>query len=95
MASEISICLKFTTPRLCPVLKLNRFLSCHFLFLLDERICSPPFMVLNVDCSTDVLEQIERQGLTFPFSKFWFYFVEMFQNRIVTHNRWLHWPPPV
>ncbi|KAM6912685.1 inositol-tetrakisphosphate 1-kinase-like [Xenentodon cancila] len=33
----------------------------------DERICSPPFMVLNTECSPDVLEQIKRQGLTFPF----------------------------
>ncbi|XP_017274652.1 inositol-tetrakisphosphate 1-kinase isoform X1 [Kryptolebias marmoratus] len=33
----------------------------------DERICSPPFMVLNSECSPDVLEQIRRQGLTFPF----------------------------
>lgn len=33
----------------------------------DERICSPPFMVLNSECSPDVLEQIRKQGLTFPF----------------------------
>ncbi|XP_054597581.1 inositol-tetrakisphosphate 1-kinase isoform X2 [Nothobranchius furzeri] len=33
----------------------------------DERICSPPFMVLNTECSPDVLEQIKQQGLTFPF----------------------------
>uniref|UniRef100_A0A1A7XPV2 Inositol-tetrakisphosphate 1-kinase n=1 Tax=Iconisemion striatum TaxID=60296 RepID=A0A1A7XPV2_9TELE len=33
----------------------------------DERICSPPFMVLNTECSPDVLEQIKKQGLTFPF----------------------------
>ncbi|XP_061599377.1 inositol-tetrakisphosphate 1-kinase isoform X2 [Cololabis saira] len=33
----------------------------------DERILSPPFMVLNTECSPDVLEQIKRQGLTFPF----------------------------
>lgn len=33
----------------------------------DERICSPPFMVLNTECSPDVLEQIKTQGLTFPF----------------------------
>lgn len=38
-------------------------------YLLDERICSPPFMVLDTDRSSDVLEQIERQGLTFPFSE--------------------------
>lgn len=33
----------------------------------DERICSPPFMVLNSECSPDLLEQIKKQGLTFPF----------------------------
>lgn len=33
----------------------------------DDRIRSPPFMVLNTECSPDVLEQIKRQGLTFPF----------------------------
>ncbi|XP_024125807.1 inositol-tetrakisphosphate 1-kinase isoform X1 [Oryzias melastigma] len=33
----------------------------------DERICSPPFMVLNTECSPDVLEDIKKQGLTFPF----------------------------
>uniref|UniRef100_A0A8C6T3I2 Inositol-tetrakisphosphate 1-kinase n=1 Tax=Neogobius melanostomus TaxID=47308 RepID=A0A8C6T3I2_9GOBI len=33
----------------------------------DERICSPPFMVMNSECSPDVLEQIWKQGLTFPF----------------------------
>lgn len=33
----------------------------------DERICSPPFMVLNSECTPEVLEQIKRQGLTFPF----------------------------
>ncbi|XP_072313313.1 inositol-tetrakisphosphate 1-kinase [Eucyclogobius newberryi] len=33
----------------------------------DDRICSPPFMVLNSECSADVLEQIQEQGLTFPF----------------------------
>lgn len=48
-----------------------RFFYYFFLsfFLLDERICSPPFMVLDTDCGSDVLEQIKRQGLTFPFSK--------------------------
>uniref|UniRef100_A0A096LUI3 inositol-1,3,4-trisphosphate 5/6-kinase n=1 Tax=Poecilia formosa TaxID=48698 RepID=A0A096LUI3_POEFO len=35
--------------------------------VLDERICSPPFMVLNTECTPDVLEQIKLQGLTFPF----------------------------
>ncbi|KAA8582211.1 hypothetical protein FQN60_008951, partial [Etheostoma spectabile] len=42
---------------------INRIESC----MQDERICSPPFMVLNTECSPDVLEQIKRQGLTFPF----------------------------
>uniref|UniRef100_A0A3Q3X045 Inositol-tetrakisphosphate 1-kinase n=1 Tax=Mola mola TaxID=94237 RepID=A0A3Q3X045_MOLML len=42
---------------------IHRIESC----MKDERICSPPFMVLNSDCSTDVLEQIKRQGMTFPF----------------------------
>ncbi|KAM9340983.1 inositol-tetrakisphosphate 1-kinase-like [Symphorus nematophorus] len=42
---------------------IHRIESC----MQDERICSPPFMVLNTDCSPDVLEQIKRQGLTFPF----------------------------
>uniref|UniRef100_A0A3B4CJE1 Inositol-tetrakisphosphate 1-kinase n=1 Tax=Pygocentrus nattereri TaxID=42514 RepID=A0A3B4CJE1_PYGNA len=35
----------------------------------DERICSPPFMVLNSECGPDTLEQIKQHGLTFPFSK--------------------------
>ncbi|GLD62394.1 inositol-tetrakisphosphate 1-kinase, partial [Lates japonicus] len=42
---------------------IHRIESC----MQDERICSPPFMVLNTECSPDVLEQIRRQGLTFPF----------------------------
>ncbi|XP_041669073.1 inositol-tetrakisphosphate 1-kinase [Cheilinus undulatus] len=42
---------------------IHRIESC----MQDERICSPPFMVLNSECSPDVLEQIRRQGLTFPF----------------------------
>ncbi|XP_044023624.1 inositol-tetrakisphosphate 1-kinase isoform X2 [Siniperca chuatsi] len=42
---------------------IHRIESC----MQDERICSPPFMVLNSECSPDVLEQIKRQGLTFPF----------------------------
>ncbi|KAI4879098.1 hypothetical protein NFI96_014425, partial [Prochilodus magdalenae] len=33
----------------------------------DERICSPPFMVLNSECGPDTLEQIKQHGLTFPF----------------------------
>ena len=35
----------------------------------DERICSPPFMVLNQECGPDTLEQIGKHGITFPFSK--------------------------
>nr|XP_020446523.1 inositol-tetrakisphosphate 1-kinase [Monopterus albus] len=42
---------------------IHRIESC----MKDERICSPPFMVLNTECSPDVLEQIRRQGLSFPF----------------------------
>lgn len=42
---------------------IHRIESC----MQDERLCSPPFMVLNTECSPDVLEQIKRQGLTFPF----------------------------
>lgn len=42
---------------------IHRIESC----MRDERICSPPFMVLNTECSPDMLEQIKRQGLTFPF----------------------------
>ncbi|KAJ8290365.1 hypothetical protein GJAV_G00011920 [Gymnothorax javanicus] len=33
----------------------------------DERIRSPPFMVLNSECGPDTLEQIEKHGLSFPF----------------------------
>ncbi|XP_035281156.1 inositol-tetrakisphosphate 1-kinase-like [Anguilla anguilla] len=33
----------------------------------DDRICSPPFLVLNSECGPDTLEQIEEHGLTFPF----------------------------
>ncbi|KAM6961136.1 inositol-tetrakisphosphate 1-kinase [Aplochiton taeniatus] len=33
----------------------------------DERICSPPFMVLNSECGPDTLEKIKQHGLTFPF----------------------------
>ncbi|XP_053191906.1 inositol-tetrakisphosphate 1-kinase [Scomber japonicus] len=42
---------------------IHRIESC----MQDERICSPPFMVLNTECSPDVLEQIKKHGLTFPF----------------------------
>ncbi|XP_061650657.1 inositol-tetrakisphosphate 1-kinase [Phyllopteryx taeniolatus] len=42
---------------------IHRIESC----MQDERICSPPFMVLNTECNPDVLEQIRKHGLTFPF----------------------------
>ncbi|KAI2654592.1 Inositol-tetrakisphosphate 1-kinase [Labeo rohita] len=45
-------------------------LTCLFLSVIlsaDERICSPPFMVLNSECGPDTLEQIKQHGLTFPF----------------------------
>lgn len=41
----------------------HRIESC----MQDERICSPPFMVLNTECGPDTLEQIKKHGLTFPF----------------------------
>lgn len=75
LASERNICLSFSGLDLCLILKLNLINASPLVlcfFLLDERICSPPFMVLNADCSPDVLEQIRRQGLTFPFSEFCF-----------------------
>ncbi|XP_022077748.2 inositol-tetrakisphosphate 1-kinase isoform X2 [Acanthochromis polyacanthus] len=45
---------------------IHRIESCMQDRIID-KICSPPFMVLNTECSPDVLEQIKRQGLTFPF----------------------------
>ncbi|XP_062378551.1 inositol-tetrakisphosphate 1-kinase isoform X2 [Sardina pilchardus] len=33
----------------------------------DERICSPPFMLLDEPCGPDTLELMKQQGLTFPF----------------------------
>uniref|UniRef100_A0AAZ3P1C5 Inositol-1,3,4-trisphosphate 5/6-kinase n=1 Tax=Oncorhynchus tshawytscha TaxID=74940 RepID=A0AAZ3P1C5_ONCTS len=33
----------------------------------DERICSPPFMVLRSECGTDTLKHIQKHGITFPF----------------------------
>lgn len=74
MASERNMFKLYRALSLSSKTELNQFLFCCFPFLLDERICSPPFMILNADCSPDVLEQIKRQGLTFPFSKFCFYF---------------------
>ncbi|XP_053700269.1 inositol-tetrakisphosphate 1-kinase [Synchiropus splendidus] len=42
---------------------IHRIESC----MQDERIRSPPFMVLNSECNAEVLEQIRKHGLTFPF----------------------------
>ncbi|XP_077477264.1 inositol-tetrakisphosphate 1-kinase-like [Stigmatopora argus] len=42
---------------------IHRIESC----MQDERIRSPPFMVLNSECSPDVLDSIRKHGLTFPF----------------------------
>uniref|UniRef100_A0A671NI37 Inositol-tetrakisphosphate 1-kinase n=1 Tax=Sinocyclocheilus anshuiensis TaxID=1608454 RepID=A0A671NI37_9TELE len=33
----------------------------------DDRICSPPFMVLKSECGTETLEQLQKHGITFPF----------------------------
>ncbi|XP_067239979.1 inositol-tetrakisphosphate 1-kinase isoform X1 [Chanodichthys erythropterus] len=33
----------------------------------DDRICSPPFMVLKSECGTETLEQLHKHGITFPF----------------------------
>uniref|UniRef100_A0ABM5FBB4 inositol-1,3,4-trisphosphate 5/6-kinase n=1 Tax=Pogona vitticeps TaxID=103695 RepID=A0ABM5FBB4_9SAUR len=33
----------------------------------DERICSPPFMELTNVCGEDILQQIEKNGIAFPF----------------------------
>ncbi|GAA6108801.1 inositol-tetrakisphosphate 1-kinase [Tachysurus ichikawai] len=41
--------------------------GCFMRVTQDERICSPPFMVLNSECGPDTLEQIKQHGLTFPF----------------------------
>ncbi|XP_067319070.1 inositol-tetrakisphosphate 1-kinase isoform X2 [Anolis sagrei] len=36
-------------------------------YMQDERICSPPFMELTSACGGDTLEQIEKNGIAFPF----------------------------
>ncbi|XP_073672691.1 inositol-tetrakisphosphate 1-kinase [Garra rufa] len=36
-------------------------------FSADDRICSPPFMVLKNECNTETLEQLQKHGITFPF----------------------------
>ncbi|XP_041942057.1 inositol-tetrakisphosphate 1-kinase [Alosa sapidissima] len=33
----------------------------------DERICSPPFMLLDEPCGPDTQEQMKQHGLTYPF----------------------------
>ncbi|KAG1964507.1 inositol phosphate kinase [Pimephales promelas] len=33
----------------------------------DDRICSPPFIVLKSECGTETLEQLRKHGITFPF----------------------------
>uniref|UniRef100_A0AAY4D994 Inositol-tetrakisphosphate 1-kinase n=1 Tax=Denticeps clupeoides TaxID=299321 RepID=A0AAY4D994_9TELE len=33
----------------------------------DDRICSPPFMLLRSECSTETLRQLQKHGITFPF----------------------------
>ncbi|KAJ8409072.1 hypothetical protein AAFF_G00240930 [Aldrovandia affinis] len=42
---------------------IRRIESC----MQDDRICSPPFMVLNSEYGPDTLRQIEKNGITFPF----------------------------
>ncbi|KAI1897946.1 hypothetical protein AGOR_G00088530 [Albula goreensis] len=42
---------------------IHRIESC----MQDDRICSPPFMVLNSEYGPDTLRQIEKHGITFPF----------------------------
>lgn len=32
----------------------------------DDRICSPPFMLMRGECSSDTLQQIHQHGITFP-----------------------------
>ncbi|XP_020657868.1 inositol-tetrakisphosphate 1-kinase isoform X1 [Pogona vitticeps] len=36
-------------------------------YMQDERICSPPFMELTNVCGEDILQQIEKNGIAFPF----------------------------
>nr|XP_034962951.1 inositol-tetrakisphosphate 1-kinase isoform X1 [Zootoca vivipara] len=36
-------------------------------YMQDERICSPPFMELTSACGGDTLQQIEKNGIAFPF----------------------------
>uniref|UniRef100_A0A8C2Q3A5 Inositol-tetrakisphosphate 1-kinase n=1 Tax=Cyprinus carpio TaxID=7962 RepID=A0A8C2Q3A5_CYPCA len=51
---------------------LDRCKSCKLIHKLeecmqDDRICSPPFMVLKSECGTETLEQLQKHGITFPF----------------------------
>lgn len=34
---------------------------------VDDRICSPPFMVLKSECGSETLKLLQKQGITFPF----------------------------
>uniref|UniRef100_A0A8D0DP24 Inositol-tetrakisphosphate 1-kinase n=1 Tax=Salvator merianae TaxID=96440 RepID=A0A8D0DP24_SALMN len=43
----------------------GKFFFC--LYVSDERICSPPFMELSGACGDDILQQIEKNGIEFPF----------------------------
>ena len=36
----------------------------------DDRICSPPFMVLRSECGGEILAQLQQHDITFPCSKF-------------------------
>ncbi|XP_064195658.1 inositol-tetrakisphosphate 1-kinase-like isoform X1 [Anguilla rostrata] len=42
---------------------IHRIESC----MQDNRICSPPFMVLNSEYGPDTMKQIEKHGITLPF----------------------------
>ncbi|KAL0967565.1 hypothetical protein UPYG_G00253850 [Umbra pygmaea] len=33
----------------------------------DDRICSPPFLVLRRESGTEILKQLQKHGITFPF----------------------------
>ncbi|XP_072541037.1 inositol-tetrakisphosphate 1-kinase [Salminus brasiliensis] len=51
---------------------LDRFKSYKLIHKIEEsmkdgRICSPSFMVLNSECGPDMLEQLHKNGITFPF----------------------------
>ncbi|KAL2082009.1 hypothetical protein ACEWY4_021827 [Coilia grayii] len=35
--------------------------------LQDDRICSPPFVVLHSECGRETLGQLQQRGITFPF----------------------------